>query len=68
MGKILDNNHAEVAPPLQEIEERWYLPLFGVYHPKKPEQIRSVFDFSAKFNGVCRTIEISGNFGDLLSL
>jgi hypothetical protein len=26
MGKILDNNHAEVAPPLQENEERWYLP------------------------------------------
>ena len=52
MGKILDNNHAEVAPPLQENEERWYLPLFGVYHPKKPEQIRGVFDSSAKFNGV----------------
>ena len=50
MGKILDNNHAEVAPPLQENEERWYLPLFGVYHPKKPEQIRGVFDSSAKFN------------------
>jgi hypothetical protein len=42
MGKILDNNHAEVAPPLQENEERWYLPLFGVYHPKKPEQISQV--------------------------
>ena len=52
MGKILDNNQAEVAPPLQENEERWYLPLFGVYHPKKPEQIRGVFDSSAKFNGV----------------
>jgi hypothetical protein len=52
MGKILDNNHAEVAPPLQENEERWYLPLFGVYHPKKPEQVRGVFDSSAKFNGV----------------
>ncbi|XP_074662167.1 uncharacterized protein LOC141914773 [Tubulanus polymorphus] len=52
MGKILDNNHAEVAPPLLEGEECWYLPLFGVYHPKKPDQIRGVFDSSAKFRGI----------------
>ena len=52
MQKILDNNHAEVAPPLQNNEECWYLPLFGVYHPKKPDQIRGVFDSSAKFNGI----------------
>ncbi|VDI49830.1 Hypothetical predicted protein [Mytilus galloprovincialis] len=45
MSKILDNNHAELAPPLGEHEECWYLPLFGVYHPKKPDQIRGVFDF-----------------------
>ncbi|VDI56133.1 Hypothetical predicted protein [Mytilus galloprovincialis] len=49
---ILDNNHAELAPPLHEHEECWYLPLFGVYHPKKPDQIRGVFDSSAKCNGV----------------
>jgi hypothetical protein len=42
MQKILANNHAEVAPPLQNNEECWYLPLFGVYHPKKPDQIRGV--------------------------
>lgn len=52
MGKILDNNHAEVAPELSDGEECWYLPLFGVYHPKKPDQIRGVFDSSAKFKGV----------------
>ncbi|XP_071161241.1 uncharacterized protein [Mytilus edulis] len=52
MSKILDNNHAELAPPLGEHEECWYLPLFGVYHPKKPDQIRGVFDSSAKCNGV----------------
>ncbi|VDI18233.1 Hypothetical predicted protein [Mytilus galloprovincialis] len=52
MSKILDNNHAELAPPLHEHEECWYLPLFGVYHPKKPDQIRGVFDSSAKCNGV----------------
>lgn len=52
MDKIFENNHAEVAPPLCENEECWYLPLFGVYHPKKPNHIRNVFDSSAKFNGV----------------
>lgn len=52
MGKILDNNHAEVAPELSDGEECWYLPLFGVYHPKKPDQIRGVFDSSARFKGV----------------
>jgi hypothetical protein len=30
MQKILDNNHAEVAPPLQNNEECWYLPLLNI--------------------------------------
>lgn len=30
----------------------WYLPLFGVYHPKKPNKIRVVFDSSAPYEGV----------------
>ena len=30
----------------------WYLPHHGVYHSKKPEKIRIVFDCSAKFQGV----------------
>lgn len=47
-----DNKHAEEAPPMEEGEERWYLPIFGVYHPKKPSKIRVVFDSSAKFNGI----------------
>lgn len=52
MGKIFENNHAEVAPPLGENEECWYLPTFGVFHPQKPGQIRVVFDSSAKYMGV----------------
>lgn len=36
MKKMLDNDQAERAPELQEHEERWYLPVFGVYHPQKP--------------------------------
>lgn len=32
-------------------EERWYLPIFGVFHPKK-NKIRVDFVSSAKFQGV----------------
>nr|XP_022300829.1 uncharacterized protein LOC111109032 [Crassostrea virginica] len=49
MKNIFDRNHAEVAPPLKPNEECWYLPIFGVYHPLKPEKIRMVFDSSARF-------------------
>ena len=52
MQKILDNQQAEIAPPLQPKEECWYLPMFGVYHPQKPNQIRVVFDSSAKHQGI----------------
>lgn len=52
MDKIFENGHAELAPNLTEGEERWYLPIFGVYHPKKPSQIRVVFDSSAQHDGV----------------
>ncbi|XP_057699488.1 collagen alpha-1(XI) chain-like isoform X2 [Corythoichthys intestinalis] len=51
MNKIFQNKHAEVAPPLTENEECWYLPTFGVFHPQKPENIRVVFDSSAKHLG-----------------
>ncbi|XP_054590105.1 uncharacterized protein [Nothobranchius furzeri] len=49
---MLDKGHAELAPPLQEGAECWYLPTFGVYHPKKPSKIRVVFDSSAQYDGV----------------
>ncbi len=52
MDEVVENEHAEVAPPLKDKEERWYLPICGVYHPKKPGQIWVVFDSSAQFNGV----------------
>lgn len=52
MQGILENGHAEVAHPIHGVQERWYLPIFAVYHPKKPNQIRGVFDSSAKHCGV----------------
>ncbi|KAL0162344.1 hypothetical protein M9458_041740, partial [Cirrhinus mrigala] len=52
MEKIFKETHAEIAPPLQPGQECWYLPLFGVYHPRKPDRIRVVFDSSPSFEGV----------------
>lgn len=44
MSNILDKGFAEEVPPLPATKECWYLPIFGIYHPKKPSQIRVVFD------------------------
>ncbi|XP_071833874.1 uncharacterized protein [Apostichopus japonicus] len=57
MAKILDKNLAEPVPvecidSPDEMKEVWYLPHFGVYHPRKPDKLRVVFDSSAVFSGV----------------
>ncbi|XP_060573880.1 uncharacterized protein LOC132731684 [Ruditapes philippinarum] len=52
MGKLIDDGHAEIAPKLDLDKERWYLPVFGVYHPHKPDQVRCVFDSSAVYKDV----------------
>ena len=52
MGKLLENKHAEIAPPIDDAQESWYLPFFEVYHPQKPGQIRVVFDSSAQQHGL----------------
>ncbi len=49
---MIEDKQAELAPPLQSGEECWYLPIFGVYHPHKPNKIRVVLDLSAQFGGV----------------
>ena len=46
MQKIFGNDHAEIVPQedLRPDKLCWYLPHFGVYHPK----IRVVFDSAAE--------------------
>ena len=56
MGKIIQKGHASPVP-IEEITKPqsgrvWYLPHFGVYQPKKPTQIRVVFDSSTEYQGV----------------
>ena len=36
---------------MNQSDECWYLPLFGIYHPQTKDRIRGVFDFSATFCG-----------------
>lgn len=48
---MLDNDQVELALSLDKEKEHWYLPTFGGYHPKKPDQIRVVFDSSAEYDG-----------------
>lgn len=51
MEKVLNSGAAEVAPPPKSTG-CWYLSLYGVRNPKKPDQIRGVFDSSAKYGGI----------------
>ncbi|KAK3753685.1 hypothetical protein QZH41_013131 [Actinostola sp. cb2023] len=63
MAKIFEKGHAIPAPNAQLNRHEnngnvWYLPHFGVYHPRKPTQIRVVFDSSAEFKGVSLNKEL----------
>ena len=63
LEKIFERGHASPVP-LEDTREKagsgqvWYLLHFGVYHPKKPTQIRVVFDSSAEYNGVSLNKEL----------
>ncbi|KAJ8416044.1 hypothetical protein AAFF_G00380660 [Aldrovandia affinis] len=52
MEEMMIRGDAEPAPKTPEGQTVWYIPHHGVYHPKKPEKLRVVFDCSAKFHGV----------------
>ena len=52
MDNMFRNSHAELAPPLSPDRERWYLPTFSVYHPKKPKKIHVVCDSSAQYDSI----------------
>lgn len=58
MENIIKKGDAETVPraPIVSSEsgspsQCWYLPHFGVFHPKKPDKIRVVFDCRAEFKG-----------------
>ena len=55
MNKVIDNGYTEKVPEHEvtttERKSIWYIPHHGVYHPKKPNKIRVVFDCSAQHQG-----------------
>ena len=54
MSDILSKKEAEAVPKEEANNQNsWYMPHFGVHHPKKPDKIRVVFDGSARTGGVC---------------
>lgn len=61
-GKIIEKGHTSPAPIEEttrpQSSRMWYLLHFGVCHPKKPTQIRVVFDSSAECKGVSLNVEL----------
>ena len=57
-------DHSDVAErvPLESLKRAdgkvWYIPHYGVYHQKKPDKIRVVFDCSAHFTGTSLNNEL----------
>ncbi|XP_063740237.1 uncharacterized protein LOC134864868 [Eleginops maclovinus] len=51
MDCVFKDGDAEEASVDPKEGSTWYIPHHGVYHPRKPEKIRVVFDCSAKFEG-----------------
>lgn len=51
MNNIIDKGDVEIADGLGEHGNVWYIPHHGVYHAKKPNKVRVVFDCSAKHQG-----------------
>lgn len=50
METMFKKGHAEIASPLEDNKECWYLPSFGIYHSQKIGKIRIVFDSSGQYN------------------
>jgi len=51
MSGLLRDGHAEVVDQAANSGELFYIPHHGVYHPKKPDKLRVVFDCSARYQG-----------------
>ena len=49
MKTIIDQGYAVPCQTEPKEGKTWYIPHHGVYHPRKPDKIRVVFDCSAKY-------------------
>lgn len=53
MNDIIQRGDAEETDDNGPEGETWYIPHHGIYHSKKPERLRVVFDCSARHKGTC---------------
>lgn len=51
MEEIIEKGDAEEVHDDGKEGEKWYIPHHGVFHAKKPDKLRVVFDCSAKYKG-----------------
>lgn len=51
MEEVIEKGDAEEVHDEGKDGEKWYILHHGVYHPKKPDKLRVVFDCSAKYQG-----------------
>ena len=55
IDNLVEKNYARKVPDHQDNRSgkaTWFLPHHPVFHPKKPEKVRAVFDCAAKYRGV----------------
>ena len=56
MNGLIEKGYVERVTPEHTKNDRegqvWFIPHHGVYHPKKPDKIRVVYNCAAKFDGV----------------
>lgn len=50
MEKIFVKGHTELEPVREQNEGCWYLQSFGVYHPRKPDEIKVVFNSCSQYS------------------
>ncbi|XP_058509227.1 uncharacterized protein LOC131475275 [Solea solea] len=51
MNEVIEKGEAAEVCEQGKKGEKWYIPHHGVYHSKKPDKLRVVFDCSAKYKG-----------------
>ena len=51
MKTIFEKGYAREAQPDNQNNNSWYIPHHGVYHPRKLDKLRVVFDCSSEFKG-----------------
>ncbi|XP_066911620.1 uncharacterized protein [Clytia hemisphaerica] len=55
MSKLFEHGHAVYIDSSEDKPDDgdvWYIPHHGVYHPRKPDKLRVVFDCSSRYRGV----------------